>query len=177
MTDLARAIAQGAAALRIEQASLRTKIDVARCAGWEGMDAVTTAWLALADPAGDCHAGSRVAADAVDAAIWRRCPRRRANAAGRLVSALREVRGDWRDHVPVSYDYRLPLPHDPQVARRAKTKNISRTAALAELRRERLLELAFASARAQFGGRSLRARAMRARFRAGRAVEIVGAEP
>lgn len=94
--DLASAVCS--AALEVTRAEFDAVVGEARKAGYRGLDAVVSAYLAIADPDwGRRSRAGRKPGDAVTSAVWRGSPRRVADGDNRLQSAIRAAGGQWRD--------------------------------------------------------------------------------
>jgi hypothetical protein len=124
-----------AAALGVTLDVFAAATAAARKAGYDGDEAVSVAYLSLADPSYGLHApGGAEADDPTLAAAFRACPRRERDADRRRGSAIARLGddADWRD--AVRGDARLrehePALTDAWVGRLALRLGIARTEAL-----------------------------------------------
>lgn len=171
-----------AAALGTTPEAVATQVDLEIAAGYQdGDDAVGAAYLHLADlGCGRCGLRGPRPADPYVAAAYRKSPSSSRNADGRLDSALRALGAGapWQNQAMPDYVYRLPVLRDREVAARATKRGITWGAALIELRRERLRDLAIADAAlALHPGSRRRDEKARTAYRARMRARWAGAEP
>lgn len=163
--------AECAAALGITIDTFREQVAVEKKAGYTDEDAPDIAFLHIADPGFDLHApcGAR-AGDPLEAAAYRRCPRREREANSRRNTAVACLGDDvdWQSQVLGDYQYREPVITDPAVAKLAARVDVSHMEALRRLSiawylREQALDRWPATTRR---GRRWRAKFMRVRLAA-----------